>query len=372
MNFNIWNILILTGVIQGFIFGAVVLTNKKFRSKSNSFLAGLIITYSLSNLQYVLYDFGYYTEFEFYVTIFQQWALLIPSLLLFYGRCLLGRPLSKLWSWICAAPFLISVIMNTGFKVTMNSAETSEASIGLFSATLALSEYLAILFNSAVLIYLMIATHHHRKHQTYKKDTIIDKLRWFQRTLLLILVVTILWAILESIYEMGTSYDIFYPLWILIAIVIYWLGHLGIYKYGINEERKKIRKKVYESHSIAEVVVGENEHITSIKKYLKVERNFLNPEISLVFIANELELSAGHLSKIINTELGVSFKDYLNNLRIEEAKRYLKDPDFSNYKLAAIGLEVGFKSKSAFNASFKKMTGLTPSQFRQQQDQLSH
>ncbi len=368
MNFNIWNTLILAGVIQGFIFGVVVLTNKKFRSKANFFLAGLIVTYSLSNLQYALYDFGYFTRFEFYSTIFLQWALLMPALLLYYGRHLLGKPLSKLWRWIWAAPFLISVVMNIGFKITMNSTEASKETTDLFDTTLVLSEYLAIIFNSAVLIYLMVATHRHRKYQIFKKDIIIDKLRWFQRTLLLILIATIVWAILESTYEMGSSYDLFYPLWILIAILIYWLGHLGIYKYGINEERRKIRKKVYESYSIAEIVVGENEHIASMEKYLKVERNFLNPEISLEFMANELNLSAGHLSKIINTELGVSFKDYLNNLRIEEAKRYLKDPDFSNYTLVAIGLEAGFNSKSAFNASFKKITGLTPSQYRQQED----
>lgn len=83
--------------------------------------------------------------------------------------------------------------------------------------------------------------------------------------------------------------------------------------------------------------------------------------------AEALELSQGHLSKIINTELDVSFKDYINALRVEEAKSYLSDGDFSNYTLVAIGLEAGFNSKSAFNASFKKITGQTPSQFKKRQ-----
>jgi len=52
-------------------------------------------------------------------------------------------------------------------------------------------------------------------------------------------------------------------------------------------------------------------------------------------------------------------------LRVEEAKLYLTDTDFSNYTLVAIGLEAGFNSKSAFNNSFKKITGQTPSQFKQ-------
>jgi AraC-like DNA-binding protein len=139
-----------------------------------------------------------------------------------------------------------------------------------------------------------------------------------------------------------------------------------MYKYGINEQRKKIRKTVHDRYSISEVLPQKNEHITAMKKFLEGDRNFLDPNISLDAIANELNLSQGHLSKVINTEMGISFKDYLNNLRIEEAKLYLKDPEFSNYTLAAIGLEAGFNSKSAFNASFKKITGLTPSQYRQQ------
>ena len=49
---------------------------------------------------------------------------------------------------------------------------------------------------------------------------------------------------------------------------------------------------------------------------------------------------------------------------MEEAKKYLTKPEFSNYTLLAIGLEAGFNSKSAFNASFKKITGLTPSQYK--------
>ncbi|MBT8262955.1 MAG: helix-turn-helix transcriptional regulator [Bacteroidia bacterium] len=366
MNFNIWNTLILAGVIQGFIFGVVVITNRKFRSRANFFLAGLIVTYSLSNLQYVLFDFGYFTRFEFYSTIFLQWALLMPALLLYYGRSLLGMPLSRLWRWIWACPFLISVAMNMGFKIEFNSIEVSGATTDFFDTTLLVSEYLAMVFNSAVLIYLMIATHKHRKQLTFRKDTIVDRLKWFQRTLLLILIATILWAVLESQFEMGSSYDFFYPLWILIAVLIYWLGHLGIYKYGISEQRKKIRKAVYERYSVSEVLQT-NEHIATMEQFIKLERNYLDPGLSLEMVASHLNLSAGHLSKVINTELKMSFKDYLNELRIEEAKRYLKDPEFEKYTLAAIGLEAGFNSRSAFNASFKKITGLTPSQFQQQE-----
>ncbi len=191
-------------------------------------------------------------------------------------------------------------------------------------------------------------------------------MNWFKITLILLFITTLIWAYSEIMYGDSDDISYFYPLWIIVAFLIYWLGHLGMYKYGINEQRKKIRKTVHDRYSITEILPQKNEHITAMKQFLEGDRNFLDPNISLDTIANELNLSSGHLSKVINTELGISFKDYLNNLRIDEAKLYLKDPEFANYTLAAIGLEAGFNSKSAFNASFKKITDLTPSQYRQQ------
>jgi AraC-like DNA-binding protein len=366
LNFNLFNSIILAGVIQGFVFGIVVMTNKKFRNPTNNLLAWLIVVYSLSNLQYYLIDIELFTRHEFYASIFVQWALLMPAILLYYGRNLIGKPLSRVWKWVWTIPFFAHLLLMSYYKVLEQTSEIESGFYDFINAALLFSEYSAMLFNTAVIIYLLVIVARHRRQQIFKARHVDIKLNWFSRTLFLIAIATVLWAILESQFESGSSYSYFYPIWIFIAVLIYWLGHLGIYKYGINEERKKIRKTVYDHYSISEVLTGKNEHITALENYLKTERNFLNPNVSLDEIANQLNLSTGHLSKVINTELNISFKDYLNNLRVEEAKRYLNDPDFSNYTLVAIGLEAGFNSKSAFNASFKKITGLTPSQFRSQ------
>ena len=155
----------------------------------------------------------------------------------------------------------------------------------------------------------------------------------------------------------------FYPLWITMASLIYWLGHIGIYKYGIIYERIQIRKRMLQQPSEKQQET-KNMLIEQLKRFLIKERQFLNPDLSLENTAKELDVSQGHLSKVINQELEMSFKDFVNGLRVNEAKRYLTDDSFSNYTLLAIGLEAGFNSKSAFNASFKKIAGQTPSQFK--------
>jgi AraC-like DNA-binding protein len=59
-----------------------------------------------------------------------------------------------------------------------------------------------------------------------------------------------------------------------------------------------------------------------------------------------------------------NFYAYINEYRVEEAKRKIADSRFAHLNLTGIALESGFKSKSAFNINFKKITGQTPTEWR--------
>lgn len=83
-------------------------------------------------------------------------------------------------------------------------------------------------------------------------------------------------------------------------------------------------------------------------------------------LAQELGLSTSHLSNLINTYSYYNFSDYINQLRVEYAKQLLIDKQYKQYTIIAIGLESGFNSKSTFYTAFKKFTGQTPAEYRQQ------
>ena len=95
------------------------------------------------------------------------------------------------------------------------------------------------------------------------------------------------------------------------------------------------------------------------------EKPFLNPDLSLLELANSLGVTKEDLSQVINEQLDLNFKNFLNKYRIEEAKKKLLDPKENQFVLMKIALDVGFNSKSVFNASFKKFTGLSPSEYRE-------
>ena len=77
-----------------------------------------------------------------------------------------------------------------------------------------------------------------------------------------------------------------------------------------------------------------------------------------------MDLSKGYLSQIINQKEGKNFFDFINHYRVEDVKEKLNDDAYSHFSILGVALEAGFKSKSTFNAVFKKMTGMTPSQFK--------
>jgi AraC-like DNA-binding protein len=77
-----------------------------------------------------------------------------------------------------------------------------------------------------------------------------------------------------------------------------------------------------------------------------------------------VKCSVNHLSQAVNSGFGMSFFDFLNSYRIEEAKTMLSQCDPRSQAILDVSFAVGFNSNSAFYAAFKKATGQTPAQYR--------
>mgnify|MGYP001801277592 FL=1 len=79
-------------------------------------------------------------------------------------------------------------------------------------------------------------------------------------------------------------------------------------------------------------------------------------------LARQMKLSNNRLAQLVNESAGKNFSSFVNGYRIEAAKRLLRSK--AALTVEAVAYEVGFSSKSAFYATFKNMTGQTPSAFR--------
>jgi AraC-like DNA-binding protein len=107
-----------------------------------------------------------------------------------------------------------------------------------------------------------------------------------------------------------------------------------------------------------------SEEIKQLTSYMKNEKPYLNPSLSIRNLSEEIKMNSRDLSVLINQNLHQHFFDFINEYRINEAKEILRNPSKKEFTILEILYEAGFNSKSSFNTAFKKHTGLTPTEFR--------
>ena len=99
-------------------------------------------------------------------------------------------------------------------------------------------------------------------------------------------------------------------------------------------------------------------NISSVISY--IQKNFRN-DIKLRDVANHIYLSEKYFSGFFKKETGISFSDFLTNIRIENACHMLIH---TNDSIEFIAHDSGFNSPNHFHYTFKKITGMTPGEFR--------
>ncbi|SHG77717.1 AraC-type DNA-binding protein [Flagellimonas flava] len=102
----------------------------------------------------------------------------------------------------------------------------------------------------------------------------------------------------------------------------------------------------------------------SIKTMLVEEELFLDPKLSLESMAKKMGVSPRKLSQAINENGHKNFSEFVNDHRIEKAKKLLSDPEQAQEKIAGIAYDCGFGNVTSFNLAFKARNHQTPSSFR--------
>lgn len=139
-------------------------------------------------------------------------------------------------------------------------------------------------------------------------------------------------------------------------------------KYKNNPRLRKLNHKIKSKlkpidPEVEKELLGE---VAALDNLMTTKQLYLDAELGLNQLAEKMNVSANHLSMLLNDYIGKNFYDYINHFRVEEVKKRLKDPSYSKQTISSIGGDCGFNSKSAFNRIFKNSTGKTPSQYQNQ------
>ena len=104
----------------------------------------------------------------------------------------------------------------------------------------------------------------------------------------------------------------------------------------------------------------------AMDQLMQQEKLYRESELKLETLAHKLGVARHYVSQVINQHYGINFFEYINHLRIKEAQQILMNPANQSMNIIEVAYEVGFNTKNTFNAAFRRITGITPTAFRNQ------
>ena len=108
-------------------------------------------------------------------------------------------------------------------------------------------------------------------------------------------------------------------------------------------------------------------HADAIYKSIQYLNDHYTEKVSLDDVAGEVYLSPAYFSKIFKEDMNISFKNYLNTLRIDKSKTLLSGTEIPLIEIAGL---VGYEDQSYFSKVFKKLAGISPGKYRERRGKI--
>lgn len=355
-------ILLFIGAAQGFLLSVALASLRRGNRIANRILSVLLLFFSamiaihaLKQLETPAYHEA--GEEKYGHTIF----FLFGPLIFFYVKALTSQQMKFYFKYsLHLVPFFFFILLY--YYIGHISYQSDFVQI--------LNALLPWLMMVQMLIYLFSALQLLKKYsnEIHNNFSSLEKinLNWLH---FLMICQFIIWP-LSFVVEMFKSTPVQVNImWLAISIFIYSIGYFGIYQPEIftgqlqfDEPVDQSEKKKYVKSTLTE---DQSEiMLQKLTAFMEASKPYLNSNLNLPLLSEQLSVSTHHLSQIINERIGQNFFEYINTFRVEEAKRLLKDQHYQHFTLAAIGFEAGFNSVSSFNSIFKKFTSQTPSNYR--------
>jgi len=97
---------------------------------------------------------------------------------------------------------------------------------------------------------------------------------------------------------------------------------------------------------------------------MDTQKVYRHADLTLAGLAEAIGITPHVLSQLLNQYTNQTFNEYLNRLRVQDVQEKLTDSANDRFTIEAIGQEAGFRSRSAFYAAFRKVAGISPTDFR--------
>lgn len=376
---DIFSLIILAGVVQGFFLSAIYLMKNTSRYRANIFIGLLFLSLSLCVLEIFLNYSGLIFKMLWLDNFSEPFIFLFGPLVFLYITALINMKQKHVWVhfvWFgfYALYHILYLIQSVDFKFDSVNAmynyqfpnkevqilhNPDPLSLRRFVNEILGMHWLGYLIFSSVLV---IKKYSSKGLRFYSLNN--NEFSWARNLLFHLWISFIIFVVVKTTFgrDLG-DYLIATYMAASMYITTFYLVRNSIALKPLTENNEAPANTVkYQKSSLKES--DKETIINKLGLLMREEKVFKNNLLSL----NELSRKAGvqphHLSQVINETTGKTFFEYLAVYRVEEAKQMLC-VESENLTIEEIAEQVGYNSKSAFNKIFKKHTGATPSEYRE-------
>lgn len=401
---------LLFGFVQAWIYAILLFVRAWREERLSDFLLGFVLVGCAFNIwEYMLGFAGIdllWNQLEFFPRSF---GYLFPVLCYFYLKSQFNAGFRFSWrdGWH-ALPFLIHTayhvgVFSMGHDFVLRWQQTIQYPYGI--------EHIEFGIGLLIdLLYLYWSLQLYRQYRAWIKtqfsETETISFRWF-RNFLIILASTSLFSLIMTVLSLAFGLDYWQNWWDELAGVVL-IYYASIEGYAQRQASRKLTFRLglalpkIELQPVSELVdspasilqntdlqlstiqtdtssaMDSRAPVVSLDKqlaieleplkekllvYMNTEKPYLEPELSLADLARRLHTNPVLLSQVINAGAGKNFNDFVNEYRVEEFKRQVREAANAHLSFLGLALDCGFNSKATFNRAFKKFTGASPKEF---------
>lgn len=354
------------------LFAAVQLgVRRDWRAAPATALAVFLALSGLSGIDLLLDRTGIYAAHPWTTGILWALSLFLGSSILAYVLAMTGEP--DRWTparvWRIGWPASLAVLVSSPFfllPARMRLAVYGDAGGDPVAGLLQLG-FVAI-FLLVTLGYLAAALAVLSRHVRRVRDlfsNIEDRTLSWLRALVLLMLAAWLWGAVKSVLAIGAGLP-----WLDVAaasVELGWtvaIGLFGLWQKPIYTQETETPEVLPSAGKYARSALPQERQVeiaARLDTAMRAQALYRDPLLSLSALAAKVGITPNHLSQALNEHLGQSFFDYVNRWRVEEAIGRIKAGD---EPILTIAYDVGFNSRSTFNAAVKKHSGQPPSAFR--------
>jgi ABC-type antimicrobial peptide transport system permease subunit/AraC-like DNA-binding protein len=361
---TLFDLAFLGAIFIGLTFILLLWFTPKVNQAANRFLGLALLTIVLRMAWIVGIDIRLTTDFPRWSWLPLQFSLALGPLIYFYVLKITRPEYKFRWKdMLHFSPLLLPqgvLILEIKESITTGAATYETLTFQELNPILQLLAFISVI----IYLYWSFRLIEHF-YQQLKFNNVSDRyryeLRWLYRLLTGFGLLWLLWlpyAAVDYFYYHGQmDVQTCYPLYLLLAIIFIRIAIVSFL-------RPDVVVPVHAPFVSRPLPPAElKQKGTWLKKIVKENCCYQDPELSLGSLAEKLELTPHELSRIINAVLKKSFNDFINEYRIAEVIRKMQNPVYDRLTLLGIAYDSGFNSKTTFSRAFRRMTGKTPGEY---------